>query len=753
MEYWSDGETAPSLPRSTALPIHPLIQQSIHPPPTLPPPIHHLLLHSLLTLAASSALAVEPLRHAADIRALTSEQAAKKQPVLLRGIVTLVHSREMLGMVVEESGTGIYVRGLPAARLSVAPESNLSQIEPGAEIEISGVTDAGGYAPVILPIEARLLGRSELPPPRPADLGSILTGRMDCQRIELTGIVQDVEQRGDRFSHLWFKLAVPGHLFTMMTIDDEPHTADHLIGASVRVRGVCLPFFNDRGELLGLRIQAQNLSHLTTLVPASQDPFAVPEITLRNLRPFSAEGPVLTRQRLKGIVTCARPGHDLYVQEGGRAVRINTRDANEFTPGDYIEASGFVRLGGQRAELHGAVLRKLGHQPPPAAKEIHLADVLRMDLREKNAVQPDYHGRLVRLAGRLLRHETTSEGPRLLISSQGGVFTAQLTQHAHAPAFTPPTIDSEVSITGICEVELASEWPASDFPKIASVHLLMRQSDDLVILRAASWWTSARLVMALGGTLAVLLLASAWVALLRRQVTRRTTQLAQEILTRHEAEVEFHATLRERERIAADLHDNTEQALTGLSLQLETAEALHQSEPARAASHLALARQILSSSREELRRSVWNLRATSLEGRTLAEALQDLATASTRGQQTLITVEITGTARPLADSIAGNLLSLAQETITNALKHARAAHTRLQLHWQPDALTLHITDDGCGFDPRQAPGPAQGHFGLQGMKERAKRLGGTLEVRSQPAQGTTILIRIPSAALVSPNSA
>ncbi len=160
--------------------------------------------------------------------------------------------------------------------------------------------------------------------------------------------------------------------------------------------------------------------------------------------------------------------------------------------------------------------------------------------------------------------------------------------------------------------------------------------------------------------------------------------------------------------------------------------------------HLGLARQQLDRSREDLRRSLWNLRANPLENHTLGGALREVAADRSLGLDIVIAVESSGPERPLPDFVAGNLLLLAQEAITNALKHAHPRRIDLALRFDAAALTLKIRDDGAGFDPATVEGPRDGHFGLQGMRERIKRLGGNLEVRSAPGRGTTLAATVPA---------
>jgi signal transduction histidine kinase len=140
---------------------------------------------------------------------------------------------------------------------------------------------------------------------------------------------------------------------------------------------------------------------------------------------------------------------------------------------------------------------------------------------------------------------------------------------------------------------------------------------------------------------------------------------------------------------------------------------------------------------------VWNLRAQSLNGRNLAEVLRDVAAGLSTRNPVQTHVAVVGEERGFPDFIAGHLLLLAQESMTNAIKHAQPENIHIALEFDEDSVELRIHDDGGGFDPHHAPGLAEGHFGLQGMRERMKRLGGVVKVESSPGHGTTVCARVP----------
>jgi two-component system NarL family sensor kinase len=146
---------------------------------------------------------------------------------------------------------------------------------------------------------------------------------------------------------------------------------------------------------------------------------------------------------------------------------------------------------------------------------------------------------------------------------------------------------------------------------------------------------------------------------------------------------------------------------------------------------------------DEARRSVLDLREAPLEGRSLEDALASIAAdarlASPRGPTIDVTVDAE-TAPEIPAAVEQGLYRIAQQAVANSVRHAGAARVAVRLTWSPDAVALRVEDDGDGFDPTAVPGD---RFGLVGMQERARLLGGTLRVESAPGAGTAIDVRIP----------
>jgi two-component system NarL family sensor kinase len=198
----------------------------------------------------------------------------------------------------------------------------------------------------------------------------------------------------------------------------------------------------------------------------------------------------------------------------------------------------------------------------------------------------------------------------------------------------------------------------------------------------------------------------------------------------------------ERNRLAREIHDTLAQGLAGIALLLETAdarlEAGSSAESVRETVAQALA--LTRSSLGDARRSVLDLRAAPLEGRSLPEALAELARNFARESGIAVAFAATGADRPLPLRLEAGLYRIAQEALTNIVKHAQARNVAVQLDLAPGHVRLVVDDDGRGFDPLESP---PGGFGLVGLSERARLMGGTLEVQSSPGAGTRLALVVP----------
>ena len=689
-------------------------------------------------LIACRLCADEVLTRCADVRALTREQAAEGRQVLLRGVITSGQKRQG-GFVLQDESEGIYVTPgqVDPALPRVIEWIDVKSLEPGGVMEVRGITAPGGYAPIVVAQRVQFLGTRALPAARAVTLTDLRAGNYDCQRTELHGVVQRWHWN-ERTSELWLQVAEQAGSFSVTVLDAAGLDAARLVDAAVRAKGTCFSFFNTRGEIVGVRLRLAGGEDLEVIEPPPADPFAAPEVPALALRAFTRALPSLHRQRLAGVVTLARAGESVYVQTKERGFRVNTRSDDVFTPGDVVEATGFVAPTNHFAVMNDALLRKTGRTVVPAPAAVSSAEILATKGNPGRLLRvEDYDGALVALRGRLVRVEALAgQEPRLYLDCAGSLISAVLGAQTTAASLAHLQPDSEIEATGICAVQLDQEWPASVMPAPASFSLLLQGADSLRVVRAPSWWTRERMLRLLAGVAALAALAGAWAIALRRRVVAQTEIIRQKI--------ERESVLGERERIARELHDTLDQELMGVNMLIEEATTHLPGDTARSAQTLSLAHRMLRHCRAESRSSIRDLRSMTLENLGLSAALEELLrpVATMNGAAFSVTTE--GDARKLPISTETAVLRIAHEAVANAARHSGAAHIAVTLKYEPARVRLDVRDDGGGFEPAAPHSPGE-HFGLLGMDERANKIGGELRIDSTPGSGTTVSVHIPSA--------
>ncbi|MBE0609028.1 MAG: GAF domain-containing protein [Dehalococcoidia bacterium] len=201
------------------------------------------------------------------------------------------------------------------------------------------------------------------------------------------------------------------------------------------------------------------------------------------------------------------------------------------------------------------------------------------------------------------------------------------------------------------------------------------------------------------------------------------------------------AALEERQRLARELHDSVSQALYGIALGARTARRrVGDDGPANVVEPLDYVLSLAEAGLTEMRALIFELRPESIatEGLVAAIGRQVAATQARYG----ITVEADLCDEPdIAIEAKEAVYRIAQESLHNTVKHARATRVQLSLACDDSAIRLRIRDNGQGFDPS---GDFPGHLGLRSMRERAQGIRGTFEIESSPGEGTTVTLTVPA---------
>jgi signal transduction histidine kinase len=219
----------------------------------------------------------------------------------------------------------------------------------------------------------------------------------------------------------------------------------------------------------------------------------------------------------------------------------------------------------------------------------------------------------------------------------------------------------------------------------------------------------------------------------------RKVQLAQQSLRGYLSAVTT-GQEEERRRLARELHDDTIQSLIALNQQIQLAQLSVQDETNK--DRLAMMQQMAEQTVADLRRLTRDLRPIYLEDLGLIPALEMLGRDMSQATGLAIIFEKTGKERRLPPDAELALYRIAQEGISNVVRHANANQVKVSLQFSEEEVTLAVGDNGVGFVVPESPAemaPA-GHFGLLGVQERAESIGARLQIESAPGQGTRLQV-------------
>lgn len=210
----------------------------------------------------------------------------------------------------------------------------------------------------------------------------------------------------------------------------------------------------------------------------------------------------------------------------------------------------------------------------------------------------------------------------------------------------------------------------------------------------------------------------------------------------------FKAVLEERARLAREMHDTLIQGCASVSVLLEACSGGEITDTSERHELIDYARTQLAASIDEARQAVWNLRTERSDD--LGTEVKKLADRIARESNIDVRCHVRGTTFPIKTAALHELLMISREALYNAVLHAAPSELTLHVVYGSKEIAIEVRDNGCGFDQGKVDG---GHYGLVGIGERVRQLGGTLEVRSVVAQGTDISVVIPKSATEAPELA
>ena len=566
------------------------------------------------------------------------------------------------------------------------------------------------------------VGTDPQPTPKSRTIRDILSGARDWQSARISGLVRDVLPSETNDGWTFLTLSDGRDILTVAApLNGTPLSAfAALIGRDVSIDGYGCPRDGSLRLYQGRIFHCPGLSAIRAIADAPTDPFAAPRIEAIRFR-SPTEIAAMGRICALGRVILSWGTRDALIKTAdGDFVHALCDEANPPPRGASVEIAGFP----VSDLFHISLLHARWRTTAPVAvsegkeREIDLAQ-LPTARRNHLSTLATLHGARIRFAATVRSLPDRALRPQTLFVEDGDcIVPVDVSSAPHALADVTP--GCRLRIRATCVLETKDGGANIAFPQIQGFTAVVNADEDIEILAHPPWWT-VKHALALLGIALVLFVA----ILVRLQVRRAQAELK----------------TAERTRLAVELHDSLSQSLTGAFMELQTAENAYDGANPQVKRHLAFAAKILKSCREELKNCLWDLRSETLEEPSLQKMIVKTLQPDIADAQLAVRFPVAH--EKLADNIVHALLRIIRELAVNARRHGQAVHIRVAGCLDGQRLRCAVSDDGCGFDPKSVPGVLQGHFGLQGIRERLEELRGDLTIQSKPGEGTRVCLSIP----------
>ena len=635
------------------------------------------------------------------------------------------------------------------AMLNLGPTPSSRKLSAGDMINISGE--------LVRCADGRLM--ADCRPPRfiasgpgPASMEvspeTLLSGRCYGRFVRMSGTIIDAFQDEIDPTFVILILDCGGekiYVTAKKTLAEPLGAAAGLIGREMSVAGVCARLYRGGMQFIGYCVRPYRKADMRLLTP-QPDPFSVPELgDLSKMPPTGISA--LGRRQITGLVIAVYGKGDIMVKvPDGRVILANLVDADAPSYGDTVQVAGFP----ESNLFHVNLVRAIWRMAPPCEVEedFPVPVTVRALVTDKNGqTKFDHlmHGHPVHLRGRVLSLPGAGgDDTRFYLQDEN--FMLPVEAGACKAALKDISVGCEVEVSGICAIESESWRPNSMFPHIKGMMVVMRTPEDIRVLAYPPWWTAGRLMAVIGALLGMLAGIFAWNRALNRRAERRGRELADEKV----AHVASELKVEERTRLAVELHDSLAQNLSGVSLEIDTAAKLADTDATAMHEHLNRAARSLKSCRDELRNCLWDLRNRALEEGSMDEAIRQTLAPHLSGVE--IALRFNVPRELLSDNTAHAILRIIRELALNAVHHGPATKLWIAGSAESAKLCFSVRDNGGGFNPASAPGFAEGHYGLVGISERVEAFEGEFTIESAPGKGCKATVSIYLAGISDPRS-
>lgn len=632
------------------------------------------------------------------------------------------------------------------ASLIYTAHENCQSISAGDIVRITAETESIrlGLSSIPCAKAISLLAHEELP-----ELDAIPVSQMtppnSARRIAVRGKITDV-YRDDIDEYFGFLLLEEGGCEMEAVFRNTGNNLNDftsLIGAEVTATGIVDPkdlsVAKNRSYHF-LRMYVGSPDTLRILTPPPKDHSGIPDLAELWPNPPKTIAS-LPSVRATGYILAIWHGNRLLLRD--KAERVFKAELSDNAPpklGDTVEMTGIPETDLFDINLLRACWRPTEPFQPPSTTNCIPVEIAALFTGKHGTrrINTGLRGKAITVRGIVKAVTTDEKGfPRLILANDPHILTVE--SGPLTTTFSHLGEGDYVEVTGICVIDSESYGPRPIYPRVRSIFLVARNPDDIRILSRPSWWTPVKLLFVIGLLVTILICISLWNHSLRRLAEHRGRMIAREEIKRAESELKVF----ERTRLAVELHDSVAQNLTGVSMEIRAAKRAKTEDASRLDEHLDMAAATLDSCRTELRNCIWDLRNLALDETTVDEALRRTLTPHLGDAKLALRFNVAR--EKFTDNTIHIVLRVIRELVINAVRHGHATEIKVAGCIEGKRLLFSVSDNGIGFDPTIAPGMEQGHFGLEGIRDRIALFDGSLLINSQHTKGTkaTISLNLP----------
>lgn len=461
----------------------------------------------ILLGCASAAWAAQPtpLTTLRAIHDLSNTQASQDLPVAFEATVTFIRAKEQL-LFVQDDDVAIFV---------FIPQN--TQLALGDRILVRGTTRPS-FRPVVLSNSIALLHHGVRPPPVTATYSDLIHNQRDCMMTTVRAVVHTVDPMLSLNSHgAILKLFTDTGDFEAEIESADPGALDDLLDAEVEITGVTSGEFDSKMEQVGILLHVSTIADLKILKRGGSSPWTIPLQPMDEILSGYQVRNLSARGRVHGTITYYQPATAVVLQDGNKSLWIQTATIKPLRIGDQADAIGFPDVHDGMLNFTGGEVRDSQVYAPITPHQATWRD-----LSYRSNIDFGHIYDLVSIEGQVVTEAREATQDVYVLSTDGHLFSAIFRRSVQAPSPAKQVpVGSRIRVTGICVAEISSR-STGDLP----FNILLRSSDDIMVLAKPSLLNVRNLILLVGLLLAVVFAVGARSWTIERKVRLQTAALA-----------------------------------------------------------------------------------------------------------------------------------------------------------------------------------------------------------------------------------